>query len=243
MIVAAGGIVNDIFVEKVGVMMTKKSMVTERAKDLFNLLNIDGSLSEAEQHSEFNSRLTYLSFKENKVSAKDYNDKMINEFGHRSVYNDEHITFLVAGCSIETVLEFVAQREGTVSRLTSSKTKAQNETLYRLRVEGFSEDFIDLQKSVVKDFLSKIKNEYKKWSSAEEEVLNILNLGNKAGSFTISMSVKDWHKVFIGRFSYNGVESEMLEIITEIHAILYNEYPQFFCTKTDYFEMNNAKKY
>ena len=122
----SGGKVQDIFVEEVGVLLTKKPSVSEKALDLFEKLNIDNERPEYEQHAEFNSRLTYLSFKNNKESSKKYNEKMINEYGHRSVYNDEQVTFLIAGCSIETMLEFIAHNEATIARLTSSKTNAQN---------------------------------------------------------------------------------------------------------------------
>lgn len=116
----SGGLVTgDIFVTKTGVMITKRSQLTDKAKSLFDILNIDQSATDSEQHAEFNSRLTYLSFKNKKTDSSDYNHKMIHEYGHRSVYNDEVVTLLIAGCSVETMLEFIAHNEAKVARLTS----------------------------------------------------------------------------------------------------------------------------
>lgn len=244
LIESANGIVNDIFVEKVGVVLTKKSMLTEEAQLIFDKMNIDEEESLASQHAEFNSRLTYLSFNEKKSSSKEYNKKMIHDFGHRSIYNDELATFLIAGCSIETLMEFIAHNEATVARLTSSKTKAQDDCLYRLQKNGFSEEFIELQKSMIKKIIfERSLVDRVKFSSNENEVFNIMNLGNKAVSFTITMSIKDWHKTLIGRLSNSGVELEMLEILNSITDILFSEYPYFFNTKEEYFKMGNNKKY
>ena len=243
----AGGIVKEhFFVEKVGVLLTKKSSVTSDALELFADMNIDDDLSEAEQHSEFNSRLTYMSFKDEKESSKAYNDKMIKELGHRGVYNDEIVTFLIAGCSVETMLEFIAHNEATIARLTSSKTAAQDTPLYRLRIEGLSEDFINMQKFIIKRFeTERIKNRnlIDESNPLEKEIFNVMNLGCKAVSFTITMSIKDWHKTLIGRLSNHGVESEMIEILNDVTDKLHSEYPYFFNTKEEYFEMGNEKKY
>ncbi len=240
----AGGLVEeDLFVTKVGVLLTKKSSLSSQATELFNQLNIDTSVSESEQHAEFNSRITYLSFKNEKTSSIEYNRKMIQEYGHRSVYNDEYVTFLIAGCSVETMLEFIAHNEATIARLTSSKTNAQNETLYRIQKTNLSPDFIEFQKSMVKEYLKNIKTMCNPKNDIENEICNILNLGNKAVSFTITMNIKDWHKTMIGRLSNHGVEYEMLEIMENILEILKKEYPLFFNTKEEYYSMNNSKKY
>lgn len=240
----SGGIVKGIFVEKVGVMMTKRQQVTDEALELMSKMNIDDSSQPSEQHAEFNSRLTYLSFNDEKKCSESYHNKLIKELGHRSIYNDENITFLIAGCSIETMIEFIAHNEAKIARLTSSKTKAQDEVLYRIQTAGFTQDFIEHQKELVLKFLG-IENEFKYHSKnpKENEIQNILNLGNKAVSFTISMSIKDWHKTFIGRLSDHGVENEMLEILEDVLAILKLEHPKFFNTSEEYYSMNNNKKY
>lgn len=239
----AGGKVDGIFVEEVGVMLTKKSLVSNQALKLFEDLNIDIDRPSPEQHAEFNSRLTYLSFKDKQTSSENYNNKMIHEFGHRSVYNDEHVTFLIAGCSIETMLEFIAHNEATIARLTSSKTNAQNDTLYRIITKGVSQKFIEVQKNMVLSYMTNVSVLSNPQNETENEITNILNLGNKAMSFTMCMSIKDWHKTLIGRLSVHGVETEMLDILEKIVDILKHEYPTFFNSKEGYYKLNNNKKY
>lgn len=243
LIIASGGFVNDIFVEDVGVVITKKSFITDDARAIFDLMNIDTNQQDSQQHAEFNSRITYLSFKDKKSNSEEYNHKMIHEYGHRSVYNDEHVTVLIAGCSIETMLEFIAHNEASVARLTSSKTKSQDQTLYRIQKRNVSEEFQTIQKEIVKRYISEVRSMIRPNCDVENEIANILNLGNKAVSFTITMSLKDWHKTFIGRISHHGVENEMIEILTKVLSSLTKEYPSFFNTEEEYFEMNNSKKY
>lgn len=235
MIELANGVVEDIFVLKTGVMITKKSKVTSEAQQLFEAMNLDANRPEYEQHAEFNSRLTYLSFKAQKESAADYNERMIKVYGHRSVYNDEYVTFLVAGCAVETSLEFVAHNEASIARLTSSKTKAQNDPLFKLLGYPNAPETVEKQKQMIVQYLEN-KAEGNEW-------INVLAPGSKAVSFTITMSVKDWHKTLIGRLSKQGVETDMREIMEEIARQLKAHYPVFFNTIEEYYEMGNAKKY
>lgn len=243
---SGGKVTEDLFVEKVGLVITKKPQLTNEAKSLFDLMNIDTTESDSAQHAEFNSRLTYLAFKDEKSSSKEYNEKMIKVHGHRGVYNDEQLTVLIAGSGIETMIEFLAHNEATVARLTSSKTAAQNEPLYRVQTKNLTEDFIETQKYLIKSFETirlKNKNLIVQNSETEKEIYNIMSTGNKAVSFTISMSIKDWHKTLIGRLSNSGVETEMIEILSDLTDLLHKEYPFFFNTKEEYFDMNNEKKY
>lgn len=239
LITNSGGLVeDDLFVVKPGIMITKRSGITKQAEELFDIMNIDTSEDETSQHAEFNSRITYLSFKDEKSSSRSYNDDMINKYGHLSVYNDEYITFLIAGCSVETELEFIAHNEASVARLTSSKTSAQNEPLFR--VMG---DKIGLQKIMINEQLS-LKERYKNDFGVEnQEMMNMNSFGTKAVSFTITMSLKDWHKTLIGRLSHHGVENEMLEIMEVIADKLKEEYPYLIKSKEEYYDMGNTLKY
>lgn len=234
LIEAAGGEVDDIFVLKTGVRITKQSAL--RNNYILDTMNIDTS-SQEKAHAEFNARLTYLAFKDTKEDNNNYIDRMINEFQHRSIFNDEYVTFLIAGCSVETELEFIAHNEASVARLTSSKTNAQNEPLFKV----FGTDHeIYCQKEIIKKII-KLKDPYREQLS--NEMFNMLNVGTKAVSFTITMSIKDWHKTLIGRLSNSGVETEMLDICEHIAIQLKEEYPYFFKSVEDYYDMNNGKKY
>ena len=196
-------------------------------------MNIDTERPEYEQHAEFNSRITYLSFKDKKGDSSLFNERMINEYEHRSVYNDEYVTFLIAGCALETELEFVAHNEATVARLTSSKTKAQDQPLFKLLKTKNYHNFRDTQEQIIANVEQEKKHfEYDdiRANPSTNEVFNVLNLANKVVSFTITMSIKNWHKTLIGRLSHQGVESDMLEIVEEIAKQLKAHYPVFFKT-------------
>ncbi|WP_103071795.1 hypothetical protein [Aquimarina sediminis] len=240
---AANGIVEDIFVLKTGVLLTKRSKITPEAKVLFDTLNIDTDRPEYEQHAEFNSRITYLSFKDKKGDSKVFNERMIHEYQHRSVYNDEYVTFLIAGCAIETELEFLAHNEATVARLTSSRTNAQNTPLFKIINRGNNQELVEKQKEICKTYVKEKKLFETSGKQFDNEVSNILAPGNKAVSFTITMSVKDWHKTLIGRLSHEGVETDMLLVLEDIATQLKSNYPVFFNTVDQYYKMGNGLKY
>jgi hypothetical protein len=247
---ASGKVTNDIFVEKPGVVITKVSSITNESKKIFDSMNIDLLRSESEQHAEFNSRLTYMSFKkdEDKIDSKQYNNNMVNEFKHLSIYNDEIITFLVAGVAIETELEFIAHTEATVARLTSSKTKAQFEPLYKIITFNQDEESIKNQKEIIKDYILLKERHIKKYhnylkDASSMEIFNVNTIGSKAVSFTITMSLKNWHKTLIGRLSYQGVEIDMLETMEIIATQLQKKYPLLIKSVPEYYKMNNGKKY
>lgn len=239
----AGGQVEDIFVLRTGVLMTKRSQITSAAAQLFEALHLDTTRADYEQHAEFNSRITYLSFPKEKQSAAAYHEKMIHQYGHRSIYNDEHVTFLIAGCAVETALEFTAHNEATIARLTSSKTNAQNAPLFKLLGNDLA--FHEKQKQLIYNYIKAkeampIDNHHQ---APNNEYWNLLHFGNKVVSFTMTMSIKDWHKTLIGRLSYQGVETDLRPIMETIALQLKEAYPLFFDTVEDYYQMGNQEKY
>ena len=239
----AGGQVEDIFVLRTGVLMTKRSQITSAAAQLFETLHLDTTRADYEQHAEFNSRITYLSFPEEKQSAAAYHEKMIHQYGHRSIYNDEHVTFLIAGCAVETALEFIAHNEATIARLTSSKTKAQNAPLFKLL--GNDPAFHEKQKQLIYNYIeakeaAPIAHHQQ---APNNEYWNLLHFGNKVVSFTITMSIKDWHKTLIGRLCYQGVETDLRPIMETIALQLKEAYPLFFDTVEAYYQLGNQEKY
>jgi hypothetical protein len=237
----ASGETDDIFVTKTGVQLINKTSVTNQAKQLFANLNIDINEDETSQRAEFSSRLTYLSFKDEMSSSADFNDNMVHKFQHLSVYNDEYITFLIAGCSVETELEFIAHNEAKVARLTSSKTRAQDYPLYKLIKTERTEN-VNAQKELILESI-KLKEKFRDQfhSDNEKEIFNVNTFGSKAVSFTITMSLKDWHKTLIGRLSSHGVEYEMLGIMESIANKLKAIYPRVINNVDEYYEMGNGK--
>lgn len=251
LITSTGGTVLDnLFITKPGVAITKVSSLTDTAKLIFDTMNINIENTDAEQSAEFNSRITYLSFKDEKDLTNRLNSNMVNKFQHLSVYNDEYVTFLISGVAVETELEFIAHNEASVARLTSSKTNAQNDPLYKLVTFDTSDEMIKIQKQLIlqnitmrEKLIAEYGNDFLLKNKNNREVFNLLNVGSKAVSFTITMSLKEWHKTLIGRISNSGVELDMLETMEIIAKQLKDRYPEVIKTVEEYYEMGNGKKY
>lgn len=241
-----GGVIeDDIFVIEPGCKIIHITQPTEFSGNLFEKFNVinDNIL---ESIGEFNARLCYLNFKKN---SKNITDTII-DLGHLSVYNDIHITFLIAGTSDEIMKEFVAHNEAKVSRLTSSKTTSQNNTLYR--VFGNKES-IDSQKRFIHKFID-LRNEYvqsvngtstllQPEVSSNIEIQNMFNLGTKCSIFTFSMNIKDYHKLFIGRMPENGNEYDVRLLCKKMCISLHELFPKLIKQPEWYEKANNNTKY
>lgn len=251
LITKAGGEIEGQFVLKPGVMILMKTEVTPQAQDLFEGMNIDQDRPPYEQAGEFASRITYMSFRDEPgKSSEQYNRKMIEEYGHMSVHSCHNVTFLIAGVSVETVLELVAHSEASVARLTSSRTKAMDKPLYRVvpnsdglvpsaqksRLTQMTKER-DIHREMIED------NTDISEDPDVREILNRLQPGAKAGALTYTMRVKDFHKTFIGRLSHHGVEAEMREVCEMMCEQLHDLYPLIIKKPEDYYEMSNSAKY
>lgn len=239
MIQLAGGEVRENrFVIRPGVMLIVTSQVSDKAKQLMSLLSVDTRHPDYLLVGEFNGKLTYLSTKE--VDTLDYNRKMARVYQHLSVYGPMTATFWIGGISLETSMELVAHKEATVGRLTSSKTKAMNQPLYRV----FGPD-ADKQIQLI-NAVSKVREEFMQGhghSSEQTEWLNLNNIGSKATTLTYTMALKDFHKLFIGRLPEAGNETEVREVCTRMCQILHEEYPIVIRSPEEYRKMGNGEKY
>jgi adenylate kinase family enzyme len=154
---------------------------------------------------------------------------------------DNLVTFLIAGCSIEASMELIAHSEAKVARLTTSKTNAMNEPYYRI-FNSLHESNIDtkFQKQLILE-LNQIRLE---WSNMliPNEIFNMFNMSNKCTALTYSMTLKDFHKLFIGRIGFGGNESEVRQIIKQMIDILHNKYPSIIYSQNEYLQMSNKDK-
>ena len=226
---------DEMFVEETGVKLLKTTEITEDARILFNIMHLS-SKTEFERSAEFNSKMTYFSFTD-KLNGDRLNDDMMNKYFHLSVCGDFSITFLIVGITDEILKELTAHREAHVSRLTSSKTKAQNATYYR--VWG-----TDAQKLIQKRFIKKFL-ELKSSDDMEELTLeqkNSLNLPNKCAACEYTMTIKDFHKFLIGRSCESGNEAIIQEVAQKIAKLLNEKYPLLIKTPDEYKVMNNGEK-
>ena len=247
LILESGGTLDDsgLFVIKPGCAILNMTMDTEKGQQLYELLNIDTSRPTYEQRAEFKSRITYLSFNSSQADGRQYNKKMAQEYQHLSVHSSTYIEFLIAGVTIETCLEFVAHSEARVARLTSSKTKAMDESLYRL--QGNKSE-MNAQKQFVLNFIQ-LKSTFENQSNSRSlsvngtEFTNMLNLCIKVNAFTYGMNLKDYHKLFIGRLSTEGNEQEVQEVCIMMCEHLHNHFPLVIRDPQYYYDTNTGKKY
>ena len=245
LVLAAGGEISEgRFVERPGIALLSLTTLSEQAPALFEAMHIDRGRPEYEQLAEFNSRITYLSYlDEAGGSAEDYNRRMVEEHGHLSVHSATVATFLVAGVSVETALELVAHHEGKVARLTSSRTRAMDRTLYR--VQG-GEAERAAQKALIEAVVAERDALLARDPAPDldgREWRNRLNLGAKATALTWTMSIKDFHKTFIGRLSPHGVEFEVREVCEAVCLALHGRFPLVIKPPAHYYAQGNAEKY
>jgi len=234
MIIMTGGEVDGIFVTKPGCQIINHQQTTTEAAAIFETFNIDIQRPLYEQNAEFNSRLTFFSFKKDVSSSEKFNRDMVEVYKHHSVYGNNYVTFLIAGITIETILELVSTREARVSRLTSSKTKAMSQTLYRI----FNEN--ENQKQAINEFVA-LKNIVKD-NFTDQEESNMFNLGLKVGALTFCMNLKDFHTFFIGRMSPNN-EKEVIELCELMVNKLRTYYPLIIKEPAFYKKCDNGTKF
>jgi adenylate kinase len=173
--------------------------------------------------------------------------------------NIPHATFLLAGISLETSLEFIAHHEATVARLTSSKTMAMNVPFYRLQETGGggetspSEEgggemamrmlsYLKLQQSVRTQYEIEEKP-YESWGSHGVELFNLTAPGCKCTAMVYTMALRDYHKLFIGRMGESGNEYEVRAVVKRMAEILHPLSPNLILTPERYLSLSNGEKY
>jgi thymidylate synthase ThyX len=152
------------------------------------------------------------------------------------------VTFLLAGIGLETSLELIAHTEARFSRITSSKTKAKNDTLYRL--QGLPED-LEWQKIYITEaveYRKKYESVLRTVTSDSNEFFNILAPGAKCTTISYTMNLKDYHRLFIGRLKKSGNETEVQEVCMIMASMLHEKYPIIIRSPEEYYAMNLEAK-
>lgn len=109
-----------------------------------------------------------FSYLNSKASSADYVENIFRVRGEKSIANNIHISFIIAGIKEETVLE-LASSTANISRQTTSKTKSATDMLYVIQDESdipYIEEFLSLRETWKsrfsltgkKDFISNINN-------------------------------------------------------------------------------------
>lgn len=213
----AGGIVQNQFVIQPGCMIADISQPSEAMMSLMAELNIDSSQSPETQRTEFDARLTYLSFPTTPKNGGAFVES-VSKQQHTSIFGRTFVTLLVAGISLETELELISHPWGNVARLTSSDTKAMDECLYRVSGEE-----IDSQIRALTALETILKQD--EFQVLSRYIRNRLKSGAKASALTIGMTLTQWDWVLGSRLQRTGNEPEVLEIMERICAILHERFP------------------
>jgi thymidylate synthase ThyX len=242
LVCAAGGRVSEnIFVEEPGVVLAlDHDGLTSQMKAILKQSNIHPSQNTIDQLGEFGARLTFLSFPEEPETLEEsqaYNHKIKVEYGHLSPYDLTPPLVFIAGCSIETSLELVSHR-GKVARLTSSKTKAMDNPLFRIQGTPLERE---AQKEILRRMLKERNScidrlNLKELSLDWREYANMTWPASKATALLVTMGgLRDWKWVLEGRLGEGArVETELREVCLKIADILSEAYPESIRPGKDY---------
>jgi len=85
-------------------------------------------------------------------------------------------------------------------------------------------------------------NPRKAWDNGNE-IFNIMAPGCKSTALCYSMTLKDFHSLFVGRMIPEGNETEIQEIVHEMANILHTNYPKLILSPKEYMNFGNAEKY
>lgn len=215
-LLTGGNVINHRYVTQFGVMMISKTQdfIPDEIAQAFNL-------STEQKGMELNAKLTYLNFK---ATSADYVENIFRVRGEKSIANNIHIGFIIAGIKEETVLEFTSST-ANISRQTTSKTRSAIDMLYVIQDESdipYIEEFLNLRETW--------KSRFSLTPPAENYTLeraNEFNLCTKAMSITMSMSLQDWSN-YLSRKINTGYEYEFEKVCIEIQRQLCELYPDFF---------------
>lgn len=210
-----GNVINHRYVTQFGVTIVSKTeeFIPAKIAQVFNL-------STEQKGMELNAKLTYLN---SKITSADYVENIFSVRGEKSIANNIHVGFIIAGIKEETVLE-LASSYANISRQTTSKTKSATDTLYVIQDEAdipYIEEFLRLREIWKSRFDLTGKKDY------TLERANEFNLCTKAMSITMSMSLQDWSS-YLGRKINTGYEYELERVCIEIRKQLSTLYPNFF---------------
>eukprot|EP00004_Rigifila_ramosa_P018923 TRINITY_DN4766_c0_g1_i1.p1 TRINITY_DN4766_c0_g1~~TRINITY_DN4766_c0_g1_i1.p1 ORF type:complete len:352 (+),score=104.91 TRINITY_DN4766_c0_g1_i1:485-1540(+) len=176
----------------------------------------------------------------------------LTDFSSSTAGGDQLVSFLVAGCSIETMLEFVAHGEFSVARLTSSRTQAMSLPLFALVDAGEAErasarSSIAVQMSQTKKLLRAgagssvpVRGE----SKTDTEVRNTTSFPcSKAAVFCLTGRLSAFHQMLIGRLSGEGNELTVVQVAARIADELHAHFPAAVQPAAWYRQARNSDKY
>jgi hypothetical protein len=199
-----GGNVEGRVVTEPGVILLSETKTTSLGGEVLDIMNTNRGDYEL---AELNARLNYFL-----TSDKDesYIKDIIFNKKHMSVLGNVHLSFLIAGVSVDTLVEFTSSK-AQMSRISTSTPKFMDETLYSGTVDDveFINKFLDL------------REEYKS-KGGDTETINMFNLESKSTIFTVDFSLGNWFSYLTKIESYP--EKEFVRVLKRIKNIIDEKY-------------------
>jgi hypothetical protein len=197
-VIHAGGKVKEgRFVTVPGVIHLAETRTTAEGAPFLKAMHINHTLSDAHQISEFDIRQTYQSYPETSSANSRILERVIRQAQHRSTVAGVMISHVFSGVSLPGTIEIV-KHGARIARLTSSKTAAMDETLYRVSSpESDRSPEIDAIKSFL-ELRESVRAIYQPLEMSENgrEFFNLFNLTLKCLSFHHISNAKDLHSFF-----------------------------------------------
>ena len=246
LIESAGGVVEDgLFVVEPGCVLIAAHEPTPEGERLMCAMRVDAARPGYEQLGELNSRLTYLSFpRQESGSAAAYNRDMAEKHQHLSVHGaDER--------DVPAGRRRPGDGDGTGRPRRGPRRPADLQ-----QDEGDERDPLPparhgagagVAAHFIRSFLS-LRAGFEAERRPREtpdggEFFNVMNLGCKATVLTYTMSLKDFHKLFIGRLPASGNEHEVRDVCGRMCRLLHGRYPLVIRTPEEYAGMAHGEKY
>ena len=203
---AGGKLERSQIVTKPGVVMINKTVSTI-PNDISELMKLNSEYSD----TDLNAKITYM---DNKV---DLFRKVFCDYEHTSIANNVSVSFLLAGVSINTLLEFCSS-SAKMSRTNTDDAQLHLNSLYAIT------DRREIK--FIEQFYRTIREEYKSVCSDDLELQNRFNLKQQAMACSVSFSLEDWTWFLKKRFN-TKFETELFIVCKEIYKQLRKEFDIF----------------
>ena len=227
---AGGEWIEDRFITQTGVRVVRVSQNTDDFRDLlfeFGCLPSNTKRNEADEitaSAAFEAQLTYMFFRGQEPT--EYVQRVVK--GHRSIFNDTHVSVLIVGMATETMIELTSHKELSVARLTTSKTAAMRKPMYRI-FGGKRQQKQQIQLIKQRDMVS--DGNFVDANALTLEQHNMQNPASKALCAVISGSIKDWAKICTSRTVAGDNEMEVRHIFSRVYLQLRKFSPALFPPK------------
>lgn len=144
------------------------------------------------------------------------------------------ITFDLYGLAQETILEFVSHREATVEPMVGEWTR---KPLYRIQGTATQRNW---QKQFINAFRElELPDLY---SGSPYFSAELFELGSRASAIRLTMTIGDFHKLFIGRLSHHGNEQDVQALCRAMAGQLREHFFDQIRTVDEYYQMSNQRK-